>query len=275
MTAMASVSAVVVTYRRPDVLLRTVGAILGQTHAVEALVVVDNDADPDVERQLNELGDARLRYVPMSNNAGFGAGLATGMSLLQDTATTWMWLLDDDSPPAPDAVTKALDCVDQGVAIVATRGGFVRCGLLRHRLGGVHDASGDADFTLLDGALVAAEGARSVGLPRTDLFMMMEDVEYTTRLRHAGYRLVVRPRDDSQFLYLGAQSPWRGYYQARNHLRIAIDLHEWSWLVGWLYRELASVVHAVRRRDWAMIRLRSRGSVDALRNRMGRVVEPW
>lgn len=269
-----SVGAVIVTFRRPEVLMRTLLAVLAQSHPVEMVVVVDNDADDDVKNRVADIGDERLAYVPMPENEGFGAGLATGMESLTRSAVGWMWLLDDDSPPAFDAVAGALEFAAPPVGAIATRGGFIKLGLIRHRLGGAFGASGEAHFTLLDGALISTAAVRRVGLPRTDLFMMMEDVEYTTRLRCAGYRLYVRPRDASEFLYLGARSSWRAYYQARNHLRIALDLHKWSWLFGWLYREVASALHAIRRRDLEAIRLRSRGSLDALRNRMGRTVEP-
>lgn len=129
----------------------------------------------------------------------------------------------------------------------------------------------DADFTLIDGALVDAQVVAAIGYPRADLFMMMEDFEYTTRARRAGYRLVVVGGDTSEHLHLGSSAPWRSYYQARNLLRIALDRRSPTLLMGWTLREIGFAVALLRSRRWSTMALRARGAMDALRGRTGRV----
>jgi GT2 family glycosyltransferase len=246
------------------------------------VVVVDNDADTAVAAALAGLSPDVI-YLAAPGNAGFAAGLALGIDRLRGSHNLeWFWLLDDDSPPAATALAAALqvagstrDTQSAGVGAVANRGGHIVAGRIRHDLGRVVGSVAQrADFTLVDGTIISAAAVADVGLPRADLFSMLEDVEYTTRIRVAGYTLLVRPADESEFLHMGSQAEWRNYYQARNHLRVAIDLRQWSWVWGWFVRETGIGLHLVYRRRFGALRLRWRGALDAVRNRMGKVVEP-
>lgn len=280
------VGAVIVTFRRPDVMVHTLSAVLSQKARVHEVVVVDNDADPAVRAAATAASTSTsVTYLGLGGNPGFAAGLAAGIRHLQGgLAPDWYWLLDDDSPPGEEALAAALAVTAAAehaggaaqVGAVANRGGHISRGRIRHDLAnGSLDPSGtDADFTLVDGAIVGAAAVAAVGVPRADLFLMLEDIEYTTRLRLAGFRLLVRPADSSTFLHMGSTSDWRGYYQARNHLRIAIDLRQWSWLWGWVVRESGIGLHLLWRGRFGAVRLRWRGALDALRNRMGKVVDP-
>jgi rhamnopyranosyl-N-acetylglucosaminyl-diphospho-decaprenol beta-1,3/1,4-galactofuranosyltransferase len=282
MTIDHRVGAVIVTYRRPETVQRTVAAVLLQTAGIDEIVVVDNDADPAVAASLSALSP-RVTYVAAAGNDGFAAGLALGIDHLRvGLDPDWMWLLDDDSPPVRTALAAALHVAAAHEAtssiplgVVANRGGHIVAGRIRHDLSSVAGTAPQrADFTLVDGTIVSAATVAAVGLPRADLFSMLEDIEYTTRIRLAGFALLVRQADESTFLHMGSQSEWRHYYQARNHLRIAIDLRQWSWLWGWWVRETGIGLHLVSRRRGAALRLRWRGAFDAVRNRMGKVVEP-
>ena len=75
---------------------------------------------------------------------------------------------------------------------------------------------------------------------------MVEDFEYTDRIRRAGFGLVVRP-SDSQHGHLGAAGRWRHYYQARNLLRVAIIRRSPLLGLGWAVREAKiNLVHLAR-----------------------------
>ena len=275
------VGAVIVTFRRPEVVLKTLAAVMAQSAPIAAVVVVDNDADPLVHATIASQWPS-VQYLPLADNRGFAAVLAAGIDwLCARIAPAWYWLLDDDSPPDHSALGSALAVAENAaggggaVGVVANRGGHIIRGRIRHDLRQVQGSEPRvADFTLVDGAIVAAAVAAEVGVPRADLFMMLEDIEYTTRARLAGWRLLVRPMDDSAFFHLGSSADWRGYYQARNHLRVAVDLHQWSWLWGWWVRETGIGLNLLRRRRYRALRLRWRGAFDGVRNRMGKVVVP-
>ena len=221
-----------------------------------------------------------VAYLEMTENLGFGAGLANGLDALRDDDLEFFWLLDDDSPPAPDALRDALLVAntDSRIGVVANRGGHIRWGRIRHDLGaGTVKEVAEADFALVDGSLITREATLRAGIPRRDLFMMMEDFDYTTRIRECGLRVVVRPADGSHFGHLGSTGPasaWRGYYQSRNLLRIALDRRKPAWVWGWFVRECGICGHYLIARNWNSLRLRFKGTVDGARNRMGRTVEP-
>lgn len=249
-----------------------------QTHPPGATIVVDNDAQEEV-RELLATKHPRVRYVPTAENLGPGGGFAVGLDVAeQEAPAAWYWLLDDDSPPATTALEQAMDVaakLDPPVGAVGLRGGHVRRGRIVHDLrAGAVSRPERADFLLVDGSVIAAEAIRRAGRPRTDFFIMMEDLEFSLRIGEAGLPLFVRPDDGSSNLYQGSGAPWRGYYQARNHLRMALERRSVPWLGGWVVRELGIQLHHVRNRRWRWMWFRLRGASDALRNRMGRTVEP-
>ena len=276
-----SVIAIVVTYRRVDLLLRTLSSVVHQSVPISRVVVVDNAADRDLETRLaSDLPE--IVYIASPENLGPGGGFGVGLRRAEEepSAADWYWLLDDDSPPASNALELGLEVASTErsfgpIGAIGLRGGHVRHGLIRHDLPAGSVASPTtADFLLVDGSILSAAAVRKAGYPRSDFFIMMEDLEYSHRIGEAGFALIVRPDDGSTNLYQGSGAPWRGYYQCRNHLRLAIERRSPSWVFGWLTRELAINFNHLRKRRWKSIRFRIRGGVDAIRNRMGRRVEP-
>jgi hypothetical protein len=109
---------------------------------------------------------------------------------------------------------------------------------------------------------------------------MMDDVEYTTRIKSAGLDVLVTDSDLMDRGHLGlapdtGPTAWRWYYQSRNHLRMALDRRSPGLVWGWAARELAHAARYVGTPGGrALLRVRARGARDAVLNRMGRTVEP-
>lgn len=272
------VVAIIVTYRRHDLLLRTLDSVANQSVDLSAVIVVDNAAETEVAELLARR-HPEVVYTPASDNLGPGGGFGVGLRRAEEeTAADWYWLLDDDSPPALNALELALAVTaehDGPIGAVGLRGGHVRRGRIRHDLplGSVSKPE-RADFLLVDGSIVSAKAVARAGYPRADFFIMMEDLEYTLRIGETGLPLIIRPDDGSQNLYQGSGAPWRGYYQSRNLLRMSIERRSISWSWGWFVREAGINAHHLRHRRWDSIRFRAHGAADAIRNRMGRVVDP-
>jgi GT2 family glycosyltransferase len=281
------VAAVVVTYNRSAVLAGTLRAIQAQTRPPDRVYVVDNasrDDTPDLLR--SEFADAT--HIRLADNLGYAGGLARGISAARDDGFDAYWLFDDDSAPEVDALVALLAAHHGGApsGIVGSQGGFVRHGLIRHlsdpRLRLDEQIAGRpfrVDFVLLDGSVVLREVVDTIGLPRVDYFMMLEDVEFSLRARRAGFGVTVVPRDVVHRQTLGSipgSALWRGYYQSRNQLRMALDFRSPSLLFGCMARQARFMVTALQARDRRRerIALRWRGLGDALRGRMGRRVEP-
>lgn len=278
-----SVWAVVVTYRRREVLRRTLPAVSAQRRPPDRVVVVDNAGDDGTGRMLAE-DFPDVGYLRLSENGGFAAGLAAGMHQAISGGADFLWLLDDDTTPEPDALGRVLQVATtvRGAGVVGLRGGLLRLGSPVHLAPSrTPGAARDCDFTLVDGALVARGAVLAAGYPRGDFFMMLEDVEFTDRIRRAGWRVLVLGEDLARRAHLGSDGPhgsppWRGYYQTRNQLVMARERRSPAALLGWAIRQVKFAAGIVLRLDRKAERLglRLAGARDGLRGRMGKTVDP-
>jgi rhamnopyranosyl-N-acetylglucosaminyl-diphospho-decaprenol beta-1,3/1,4-galactofuranosyltransferase len=260
----ARVAAVVVTRDRPALLVEGVRGLLGQTRPVAAIVVFDNASRPpaaDALRDAGLLDEPRIvlarSEVNLGGAGGYGAALARALGL--EPAVDWLWLMDDDAEPVPDALARLLD------APVAAQAGTVAvCTAVRdpegridplHRcrlrgvvvpLGAAAYAPGSdavVDCASFVGLLVRASAARAAGLPLPEYFIGYDDAEWSLRLRaHGQIRLVPEsvivhktaigagaPTRRSRLWnrLLGTHytsSPWPSYWRDLYRVRNLIDL---------------------------------------------------
>jgi rhamnopyranosyl-N-acetylglucosaminyl-diphospho-decaprenol beta-1,3/1,4-galactofuranosyltransferase len=125
------IAAIVVTYNRKGLLGQCVDSLLAQTHALDAIYVIDNhstdgtydyllgrDLIAPVERpdggpiettrpvSLEGFPDRRVavHYVAMPENTGGAGGFHEGIRRAADAGFDWLWLMDDDLLTAADAL---------------------------------------------------------------------------------------------------------------------------------------------------------------------------
>lgn len=279
------VACVVVTYRRVESLRRTLDAVEAQTRPPDAVYVIDNESPSRTESMLRQNFD-QIFYDSLEENLGVGAGLARGIDLALDDGAQYVWMLDDDSIPDPNTLEHSLTFMrcDAQVGLVGYAGGALRFGLPRWFRGRHFSASDDelfwADFVELDGSLISSAAVRAAGLPRSDFFMMMEGLEYSNRVARSGFKVACFVEDLVDRTHLGARavssSPWRAYYQTRNHLAMALEHRSPLEVTAWGYRQAKFILRALLnsdRRD-ERIRMRALGAWHGLRGVMGRTLEP-
>jgi rhamnopyranosyl-N-acetylglucosaminyl-diphospho-decaprenol beta-1,3/1,4-galactofuranosyltransferase len=291
--AAAPVAAVVVTRNRKDVLRQTLEAVRGQTWPPASVLVVDNSSE-DGTADMLAAEFPQVGYVRLPENLGFGAGLAAGMAVAGRRDPGYFWLLDDDSRPAPNALQRCLRVARSlpRFGIIGLSGGTIRWGRLHvHPYERAPDGRPSepprlqhGDFVHLDGAVVARDAVEQVGYPRSDYFMMLEDVEFSNRLKRAGWEVAHFELDEGLIdrgnLGSGGDGrpspPWRAYYQTRNHLLMAMDHRSPLEIAGWLHRQVkfiaAAALYLDRKRE--RIGLRLLGAWHGLRRVRGRTVEP-
>ena len=174
------------------------------------MVVVDNasgDGTPDRLREAGLLEDPRVELRRLERNTGGAGGFAAGVRAALAGPADWLWLMDDDAEPRPDALERLLDAAparDPRTAVLAGRverpdGSLelLHRGHLRRFMtalppdayaAGEHPELGFASFV---GFLVRGEVARAIGEPRAEFFIGCDDVEYSLRARrHGAIRLV-------------------------------------------------------------------------------------
>jgi hypothetical protein len=201
------VVAVVVTHNRQLLLSSCLRALRQQTIPPETILVVDNASTDGTASFLaaeTEVPGPRLLVHRSEDNLGGAGGFALGVQRGLTLAPAWLWLMDDDSEPEPEALARLLEAA---ILIESTRwGGAI--GFLASRVlwkdGAPHRmnvpgrlsrkpvsvlAPGlePVDYASFVSLLVSAPAAAACGLPIAEFFIGSDDVEYTLRLTRAGY----------------------------------------------------------------------------------------
>lgn len=294
--AVRSVAAVVVTYDRRELLPSCLRALQAQTRSPDEIVVVDNGSSDGTGELVRTLFPA-VSLVRVEENDGFGRGLGTGIRHAQENGHEWVWLFDDDDRPEPDAletlIATVADLDDDRLGMLGFWGtredgrpvveGETWEGGRRRKRPPTPGPSSPyrVDLLTFSGMLLRSRVVQEVGLPRSDYYLMFEDVEYCLRAQAAGFRAYVVPRPLGVMLRAGSAGqahypPWRGYYQTRNHLllvrRRSSARELWWWAVRQAQLLVATLLWLDRKGE--RIRLRLLGAWHGLRGITGKTVEP-
>jgi GT2 family glycosyltransferase len=201
------------TWNDADVIGISLDAVMRQTLPVEHILIVDNGSTD---------GTAEMAYpnnvtvVRHGVNLGTSGAVKTGLEFGRAEGYDWLWVLDADSVPRPDALALLTRLAEadraaewQDIGIVCASHDLVNLGqMLRGRLltpGGprLPRLTQDRDYVECDsviwsGALINLAVVDRVGLPRAgtlgcweDLSLDYGDTEYTYRIHRAGYQILV------------------------------------------------------------------------------------
>lgn len=271
-------AAIVVTYNRYDTLKQCLSTLEAQTRAPDYIIVVDN-ASPDGTASRLLADDLPITVIESPQNLGVGGGLALGLSSAIPGEIDDFWLIEDDTQYVPDYLRRALNLMESSpsTAMIGGRGWTWRGGLWR----GLHEPGiTQGALPTLDGALVRREAVRRCGYPKSDYFMMIQDVEYPLRMVRMGLKTSVWSELESSPLGLGASAAdgaavYRAYYQVRNHLDLVKEYRSPGMLLGFVHRLAALLVMDMQGpRSLDHIAMRCAGLADGLSGRTGRVVAP-
>jgi GT2 family glycosyltransferase len=230
-----SVASVVVTRDRRELLQACLAALRAQTHPLERMIVVDSassDGTPDMLRA--ERPDVQL--IALDENVGGAGGFHTGMAAARELGVDWVWLLDDDTIPRPDALAQLLAAPwrEHGLpepSLLSSRANWTdgephpmnRPILRRRDPQGLVDAAAAGLLPLRTAtfvSLLVSKGAiERHGLPLAHFFFQADDIEFTARILRAehGYFVpgsVVEHRTKSAHVAL--DDPLRFYHHLRN-----------------------------------------------------------
>jgi GT2 family glycosyltransferase len=161
-----------------------------------------------------EKRDARVRYIDAGSNLGCGGGLALGcQEVLKDKTVTHIWIVDDDAVIVAGCTRILLDAMGRAAADVAVPLIAGPDGKIASFPGPLKGAAwqqirrpitpdefvaacGQApvDFVWSPGVclLITRRAAAEAGGPRTEYWLMGEDLEFTCRLS-ARYKSILVP----------------------------------------------------------------------------------
>ncbi|WP_052352039.1 glycosyltransferase family 2 protein [Deinococcus pimensis] len=292
-----TVCAVVLTYNRRHLLERCLRTLALQTRRPDRILVVDNagsDGTPEFLR--TRFPDVEVLVLP--HNVGAAGGFAQGMRRAHEAGHGWLWVMDDDAYPLPDALEELLRYAAPDRVLVPwqrDRSGRLYGALdWRERPVTVDPAlvraPREVDLIAFVGALVPATAVGAHGLPCEDYFIDIFDWEYGLRLRQAGLKVLLVPSSVVEHDFattverrvLGrfgrprprqAQPAWKEYYFNRNYL-VTVRRRSLGWGAAARYvcrqpLEMARDV-AFQPDGWRRVRLRLHAVLDGLRGLTGR-----
>lgn len=244
-----SVASVTVATNAAHMLPRQIEALLRQSRPLAEIIVVDNASSDNTQQMLAEKCPG-VTVLRLPANLGVGGGYSAGLSYAAiEKKYDWIWLLDDDSIPKPDAIETLLAGLDSvnasadDIGILAplpvhTVTQMHYPGLL-WRGGWVQPSREDlrqpvcfVDAVISSGTLIRRQAVEKIGLPREDFFMDFVDFEYCLRMRRHGYKVALvcgsildhAIGDPRTVTLLGFSrtwadhAPWREYYIVRNQV---------------------------------------------------------
>jgi rhamnopyranosyl-N-acetylglucosaminyl-diphospho-decaprenol beta-1,3/1,4-galactofuranosyltransferase len=203
--AQPSVVAVIVAYNRKELLLEALAALKAQTLQPTAVVVIDNHSDDDSAQTAREYWP-ETDVVRLARNTGGAGGFATGIAVaIARHEPDWVWVMDDDTIPAPTALAELLRAADRpgvvlaGSRVVWTDGQDHPMNTPRRKpFAGRQELSDATELGVVPvrsssfvSMLVSSERVREAGLPIADYFIWNDDFEFSTRMLRHGRGLYV------------------------------------------------------------------------------------
>ena len=289
MRKLPAIIAVVVTHNRPDELKMVIQALKKQTFLLARILVVDNASLLPACEVL--AGFSGVDIIRSEKNTGGAGGFAFALDEALKLGSDWVWMMDDDAVPRPDALAALVEAADDlpptsGALCSAVyefdalaplhRRTFGKCfGLERSipvaRYGrGCHEIS-TGSFV---GFMVRSDAALTVGLPDADFFLAYDDTEYSLRLKSKGWTLWLVPGSGIDHLR-GNGSRLRGsafgakhFYNIRNRLVVARQYSRYGKLLA-VFFAIAVLIVAKESFKPKSIALFFKAVTDGWRGRLG------
>ncbi len=194
-------AAVVVTYNRQKLLVECIEALLNQTSPLDHIFIIDNASADGTEETIRAKGYAareNISYVRLPRNIGGSGGFYEGMKLAYDKGYDWLWLMDDDAEPLPNAfealqqgypgqvAVASVVCDAEGRPQTANHRGFmgsIWSDLVEpYAVDAMTDSFAEIDHASFVGVAYSRKVVDSIGFPIREFFIHYDDYEYNIRL---------------------------------------------------------------------------------------------
>ena len=243
-------AAVIVNYRTPEDTLLACWSLRSSERAVDQMIIVDNGSGDHSETYLrSSLPQAQL--IEAGENLGYAGGCNLGVAAALSQGADYIFILSSDTLVTANTLGKLEHALESepragicGPLVLARSDpahtasfgiGFSgRTGRMRHQESGQpydpQGVKGLRTVAAIDGCamLIRRQVFEQIGLFDEDYFFYFEDIDFCLRAAASGYRSMVT---GEALAYheggrtIGAHSPRRLYFAARNHLRAAHRNH--------------------------------------------------
>ena len=101
------IAAVVPTYNRKESLRKCIQALLTQSRPLDEIIIIDNNSNDGTEALVKQKF-SNMMYIKLAKNTGSAGGFYEGIKRAYKDNYDWIWLMDNDAFPHPDALLSLL-----------------------------------------------------------------------------------------------------------------------------------------------------------------------
>lgn len=232
-----TVLVVVLNYRTPELALKSAGSAVTAMQGIAGSITIVDNASGDgsgetIAKGIADAGWDRVTFLQSAHNGGFGAGNNLGMraGLPDGTAPDFVYLLNSDAWPRPDAIRVLLDTLaahpeaglagsrivgDDGVlhhtcfrfpSILSEFEGAVRTGIFTRLLRNwvvpfpVPEATAPVDWVAGASIMMRQPMLDAVGLFDETFFLYFEETDLCLRAARAGWSCLYVPGSETEHL---------------------------------------------------------------------------
>lgn len=237
----STVLVIILNWRQPTLTIECVRALQKSTYPHLKIMVIDNGSgDDSVAIMQQHLPDTKI--MPLAENLGFAGGCNVGLRRAKEQAYSWVLLLNNDAFVTPTTLERLMAETAEDVALLSPKifyrdqpeyiwfaGARQHPQLLEMRDTGQGERDGptwqqtrDVDYLVGTGLLVNITAVSQEGLLDEKYFMYYEDLDWSIRLKQAGFRL--RLVADAHLYHQvsfssgGQSSPSQLYHQAKSSI---------------------------------------------------------
>lgn len=192
-------------WRDTDACLRALDRTL---YGKLSVIVVDNGSTDDSVRRIRDL-HVNIELIETGRNLGFAGGNNAGITFARKGKADYIWLLNNDTEPAPEALTELVKTAQSnrqfgaiGSVLLYTHsrntvqawgGGKVNWWNGYNSLSCSPKPNEWFEYITAASMLVPCSAFDNVGLLDDGYFLYWEDIEFSFRLRKHGWKLGVAP----------------------------------------------------------------------------------
>lgn len=198
---MNKIIALILTYNRKSLLSEAIDALLAQTYECDILVVDNASTDGTKEMVQNYVDIHKtVSYINTGANLGGAGGFSFGMKECVRRGYEYIWLMDDDTIPYPNALEKlvaAKEDLKDDFGFLSSLVEWTDGSMCQMNMPLVADNWWFKGDVIQSGRLaikkgsfvsffVATDTIRKVGLPLKEFFIWFDDSEYSRRIVESG-----------------------------------------------------------------------------------------
>jgi len=242
------VCAVVVTHNRRELLRECLQALTTQTRSVDTILVVNNVSTDGTQEMLNQ-DFPEVRVINSAKNIGGAGGFHEGIKWGYEKSFDWLWVMDDDTIAAPNAleelfIARSKFDVERQPRLLASKITWTDeslhpMNLPKAKSSSVSSLIYSAEHSTLSlrstsfvSLLIHRSLVEQYGLPIAGYFIWNDDAEYTARILRNEFGVLVPKsiavhKTVKRYASFSDAGP-RYYFEARNKLWMLTRSNAWS-----------------------------------------------